>query len=159
MWKGLRRRLGARKWMSLDVWKTQPFPSAAKAAVEDPAPFLTRGHSRHTPPFTLLSQGSQCCCKHAAFLPNKRLIFRSQPVRETRVYFLCIHLLLLYPNSGEQYIFRSSATWGIVGFSFTFAFGFLYFCRLQPGNWKMGHRKPGLLHLSQFVIAALVLFF
>lgn len=75
------------------------------------------------------------------------------------LFFLCIHLLLLNPNSGEQHVFWSSVTWGIVRFSFTFTFGFLYFCRLQPGNWKMGHRKPGLLHLSQFVIAALVLFF
>lgn len=36
--------------------------------------------------------------------------------------------------------------------------GFLFFCRLQAGNWKMGHRKPGLPHLSHFVTAALVSF-
>lgn len=43
-------------------------------------------------------------------------------------------------------------------FSYLVTFSFLFFCRLQAGNWKMGHRKPGLLHLSHFVIAALVSF-
>lgn len=43
-------------------------------------------------------------------------------------------------------------------FSDLVTFSFLFFCRLQAGNWKMGHRKPGLLHLSHLVIAALVSF-
>lgn len=39
-----------------------------------------------------------------------------------------------------------------------FSHGFLFFCRLQAGNWKMDHRKPGLPHLPHFVTAALVSF-
>lgn len=39
-----------------------------------------------------------------------------------------------------------------------FSHSFLFFCRLQAGNWKMGHRKPGLPHLPHFVTAALVSF-
>lgn len=137
-------------------------PSPAKAAAKDSAPFCIPHHSRHTPPLIFPLQASVCFCKHTVFLCNRCLFFFFFPFRllwKTCVYFLYIHLLLLYPNSGPQHVSLSSVTWGIVSFSFTLAFGFLYFCRLQPGNWKMGHRKPGLLHLSQFVIAALVLFF
>lgn len=35
---------------------------------------------------------------------------------------------------------------------------FPFCCRLPAGNWKMGHRKPSLLHLSHFVITAPVSF-
>lgn len=133
-------------------------PSVAKAAAKDPAPFCMPHHSGHTPPLTFPLQAHVCFCKHTAFLSNRCLFLPFQLLWKTCVHFLYVHFLLLYPNS-VQHVSLSSVTWGIVSFSFTLAFGFLYFCRLQPGNWKMGHRKPGLLHLSQFVIAALVLFF
>lgn len=133
-------------------------PSVAKAAAKDPAPFCMPHHSRHTPPLTFPLQARGCFCKHTAFLSNRCLFFPFQLLWKMCVHFLYVHFLVLDANSA-QHISPSSVTWGIVSFSFTLAFGFLYFCRLQPGNWKMGHRKPGLLHLSQFVIAALVLFF
>lgn len=58
-------------------------------------------------------------------------------------------VLCAYLNSGPKHV--------PLQFSYLVTFSFLL-CRLQAGNWKMGHRKPGLLHLSHFVIAALVSF-
>lgn len=135
-------------------------PPVAKAAAKDTAPsHLPR--NRHTPPLPFPHR--QACvfafpcntclfCVCVLFNYSRKRIY-------IYIFFLYVHLLLLYPNSGQQHIARSGVTWGIVGFSFTLSVRLPYFCRLQAGNWKMGHRKPGLLHLSQFVIAALVLFF
>lgn len=77
-------------------------------------------------------------------------IFGLKPKRSLSLQlFFVACVFCAYLNSGLKHV--------PLQFSYLVTFSFL-FCRLQAGNWKMGHRKPGLLHLSHFVIAALVSF-
>lgn len=111
------------------------------------------GQSPGPPPPPRVSRGStgstNKCLLTDGLFPPRQFWTKTQ----TFTFFAIVSVARVFwahLNSGLKHVVPTQ-------FSDLVTLGFL-FCRLQAGNWKMGHRKPGLLHLSHFVIAALVSF-